>query len=107
MTPSRMVPEMSRHPHRASAWPACCFAGVAVPALQHGGGSKLKRLTQGTMSSHSHAADRHAILHKSMTRRAVCTHSHAAQRIVIRCAPRFAVAAAVRLRLSSQREDSR
>ena len=37
-------PKMNRHPHRASAWPACCYAGVAVPALQHGGGSKLKRL---------------------------------------------------------------
>ena len=32
------------HPHRASAGPACCSAGVAVPAMQHGGGSKLKGL---------------------------------------------------------------
>ena len=48
-------PKMNRHPHRASAWPACCFAGVAVPALQHGGGSKLKRLTRGCPSdSHAH-----------------------------------------------------
>ena len=32
------------HPHRASAGPACHFVGVAVPAMQHGGGSKLKGL---------------------------------------------------------------
>ena len=32
------------HPHRASAWPDCCFADALGPAMQRGGGSKLKGL---------------------------------------------------------------
>ena len=32
------------HPHRASAGPACCSAGAPGPAMQRGGGSKLKGL---------------------------------------------------------------
>ena len=32
------------HPHRASAGPDCCSAGASGPAMQHGGGSKLKGL---------------------------------------------------------------
>ena len=41
---SRNNPGNKPHPHRASARPACHFVGVAVPAMQHGGGSKLKGL---------------------------------------------------------------
>ena len=41
---SRNDPGPKSHPHRASAEPACHFVGVAVPAMQHGGGSKLKGL---------------------------------------------------------------
>ena len=32
------------HPHRASAGPDCCYASALGPAMQHGGGSKLKGL---------------------------------------------------------------
>ena len=32
------------HPHRASAGPDCCVAGASGPAMQRGGGSKLKGL---------------------------------------------------------------
>ena len=34
----------SAHPHRASAGPDCCVAGASGPAMQRGGGSKLKGL---------------------------------------------------------------
>ena len=51
------------HPHRASAGPACHFVGVAVPAMQHGGGSKLKGLTGGAPVPHADAANGHVILH--------------------------------------------
>ena len=41
---SRNDPGTKPHPHRASAGPVCCSAGVPGPAMQHGGGSKLKGL---------------------------------------------------------------
>ena len=37
-------PGTKLHPHRASARPDCCSAGASGPAMQHGGGSKLKGL---------------------------------------------------------------
>ena len=50
-------PGTKSHPHRASAGTACHFVGVAVPAMQHGGGSKLKGLLRVPLrrpsSSHS------------------------------------------------------
>jgi hypothetical protein len=41
---SRNDPGTKPHPHRASAWPDCCFADALGPAMQRGGGSKLKGL---------------------------------------------------------------
>ena len=37
-------PGAKPHPHRASAGPDCCDAGASGPAMQRGGGSKLKGL---------------------------------------------------------------
>ena len=37
-------PGAKPHPHRASAGPDCCFADALGPAMQRGGGSKLKGL---------------------------------------------------------------
>jgi hypothetical protein len=45
------------HPHRASAWPDCCFADALGPAMQRGGGSKLKGLTGDAPVPHAHAAN--------------------------------------------------
>ena len=44
MSPSD--PGTKSHPHRASAGPDCCSAGVSGPAMQHGGGSKLLTRTE-------------------------------------------------------------
>ena len=60
---SRVDPGTKSHPHRASAWPVCCSAGVPGPAMQHGGGSKLKGLTGGAPVPHADAANGHVILH--------------------------------------------
>jgi hypothetical protein len=46
------------HPHRASAWPACCSAGAPGPAMQRGGGSKLKGLMEHAPYPHGDAAFR-------------------------------------------------
>ena len=46
------------HPHRAWAWPACCSAGAPGPAMQRGGGSKLKGVTRDAPVLHSHAVNR-------------------------------------------------
>ena len=54
---SRNDLETKAHPHRASAGPVCCFAGVPGPAMQHGGGSKLKGLTGDAPVPHTHAAN--------------------------------------------------
>ena len=51
-------PGTKSHPHRASAGPACHFVGVAVPAMQHGGGSKLKGLMGRAPYPHADAAFR-------------------------------------------------
>ena len=60
---SRNDPGTKPHPHRASAWPDCCFADALGPAMQRGGGSKLKGLTGGAPVPHAHAANGHVILH--------------------------------------------
>ena len=44
------------HPHRAWAWPACCSAGAPGPAMQRGGGSKLKGLMGHAPYPHADAA---------------------------------------------------
>ena len=49
------------HPHRASARPACCSAGAPGPAMQRGGGSKLKGVTRDALLPHAHAASRDVI----------------------------------------------
>ena len=41
---SRNDPGTKSHPHRASAGPDCRFANALGPAMQRGGGSKLKGL---------------------------------------------------------------
>jgi hypothetical protein len=51
------------HPHRASAGPDCRFANAPGPAMQRGGGSKLKGLTGGARVPHADAANGHDILH--------------------------------------------
>lgn len=43
-------------PHRASAGPDCCFADAPGPAMQRGGGSKLKGLLRGTLRLPSSSA---------------------------------------------------
>ena len=50
-------PGTKSHPHRASAGPDCCSAGVSGPAMQHGGGSKLKGLTGDAPVPRAHAAN--------------------------------------------------
>ena len=56
-------PGTQSHPHRASAGPFCCFAGVSGPAMQRGGGSKLKGLTGDAPVPHADAANDDVILH--------------------------------------------
>jgi hypothetical protein len=51
-------PGTKSHPHRASAGPDCCSAGVSGPAMQHGGGSKLKGLMGRAPCPHADAAFR-------------------------------------------------
>ena len=51
------------HPHRASAGPDCCSADALGPAMQRGGGSKLKGLTGGAPVPHADAANDDVILH--------------------------------------------
>jgi hypothetical protein len=49
------------HPHRASAGPDCRSASAPGPAMQHGGGSKLKGLTGEAPVPHAHAPNHHVI----------------------------------------------
>jgi hypothetical protein len=51
-------PGTGSHPHRASAGPVCCSAGVPGPAMQRGGGSKLKGLMGRAPYPHADAAFR-------------------------------------------------
>ena len=51
-------PGHSAHPHRGSAGPSCCCAGVSGPAMRHGGGSKLKGLMGRAPYPHADAAFR-------------------------------------------------
>ena len=51
------------HPHRASAGPDCRFASAPGPAMQRGGGSKLKGLTGDAPVPHADAANGDVILH--------------------------------------------
>jgi hypothetical protein len=46
------------HPHRASAGPDCHSVGASGPAMQHGGGSKLKGLMGHAPYPHADAAFR-------------------------------------------------
>jgi hypothetical protein len=55
---SRNDPGTKPHPHRASAWPDCCFADALGPAMQRGGGSKLKGLMGRAPYPHADAAFR-------------------------------------------------
>jgi hypothetical protein len=55
---SRNDPGTEPHPHRASAWPDCCFADALGPAMQRGGGSKLKGLMGRAPYPHADAAFR-------------------------------------------------
>ena len=57
MSPSD--PGTKSHPHRASAGPDCCSANALGPAMQRGGGSKLKGLTGDAPVPHADAANRH------------------------------------------------
>ena len=50
-------PGAKPHPHRASAGPDCCFADALGPAMQRGGGSKLKGLTGDAPVPHAYAAN--------------------------------------------------
>ena len=56
-------PGTKSHPHRASAGPDCHFVDAPGPAMQRGGGSKLKGLTGDAPVPHADAPNRHVILH--------------------------------------------
>jgi hypothetical protein len=55
---SRNDPGTKPHPHRASAGPDCCSADALGPAMQRGGGSKLKGLMGRAPYPHADAAFR-------------------------------------------------
>ena len=55
---SRNDPGTKPHPHRASAGPDCCSANALGPAMQRGGGSKLKGLMGQAPYPHADAAFR-------------------------------------------------
>lgn len=91
-------PGTQSHPHRASAGPFCCFAGVSGPAMQRGGGSKLKGLTGDTPVPHADAANVHVILHDlsdtlrplgaSLCGESACHPTYAAGSCVLLCGRR-------------------
>ena len=58
MTKAEIDSGHSAHPHRASAGPDCCDAGASGPAMQRGGGSKLKGLMGRAPYPHADAAFR-------------------------------------------------
>ena len=86
MSVSKTVPE--RGSYRAAPWRSwLLLRRCATPALGGASGSKLKRLTRPSPSSHVHAVDCHAILGESLSQRPTNPHGHAEYRRVIQLAP--------------------